>query len=287
MRADEAVDQALDTLAERLRIREAHAHDSHTDLAVVGLADTRVIDALGLYLVGLLAGVVHTNLRLSTALLEQTPEGHAQLGLDVEARLTPRADASSWVVDHFDANVRDPWIAEGVGHAVLAVRKRKDTACLSGPVAAMCVPHVKPSQQGLDLFALYDDQGMPAMALGEAKATLANGSGRLSEAIAFFRDVERGDRDVDIRMQVVVLHDALKPALQQALSGSFWKKRACYLPVIAHGDDVDMNLPRPALRAIARAATHKRVLHIRPDDYAGFFDGIADAMRAAVAKINP
>jgi hypothetical protein len=86
---EEAVDQALEVLAADLELREAHTHDSHIALSVSGLAEQAVIDALGLYLVGLLAGIVRTNLRLSAALLDRTPEGRAQLAADVEARLTP------------------------------------------------------------------------------------------------------------------------------------------------------------------------------------------------------
>jgi hypothetical protein len=137
---DAAVNQALDVLAAGLMPREAHAHDSHIALSVSGLADDAVIDALGLYLVGLLAGIVRTNLRLSTALLDRTPEGRTQLAADVEALLAPPAGAPARAVEHFVADVRDPWIAEGIGHAILAIRNRAETVCLSGAVAAITVP---------------------------------------------------------------------------------------------------------------------------------------------------
>jgi hypothetical protein len=284
---EEAVNEALDVLASDLQLRESYTHDSHTVLTVSGVGEQAVIDALGLYLVGLLAGIVRTNLRLSAELLDRTPEGRAQLAADVEARLTPPEGASPYTVEHFVADVRDPWIAEGMGHAILAVRNRAETPCLNGAVAAITVPHGKPSQQGLDLFAIYDEEGLPAVALGEAKATLENGSARLTEAISFFRAVEAGKRDVDIRMQVVLLREALDESLQRGLSGSFWRERACYLPLIAHGDDLDMSVRRPALLALDRPATHKRVIHCRPDDYSHFFSAVAAAMRRAVSTVNP
>jgi hypothetical protein len=272
-------------LAKRLRLKETHQLDSHTVLVVSGVDDEQVVDALGIYLVALLAGVVRTNLRLSTALLVRTPDGQAQLATDVEKRLTP--PASGWTVEDFNQNVRNPWIAECVGHALLAVRQRAVTPCLSGPVAAMTVPHANPTQQGLDLFAFYDDDGLPALAIGEAKATERNGGGRLTEATGFFRQVARGERDVDIRMQVVGLTEALGEELQRGLSGAFWHERSCYLPVIAHGDEMNLGRRRPALEAIPRPASQKRVISCRPSDYAGFFSAVADAMRSAVAVVNP
>lgn len=284
---DEAVDQALVTLVEHLEIRRVHDLDSHTALCLVGLDKDVVIEALGMYLVGLLAGIVRTNLKLSAVMLAQTPAGRAQLLGTVDALLQPTADASDEAMRVFDANVRDPWIAEAIGHALLAVRGRADTECLDGRVAAMTVPHPQPSQQGLDLFAIYDDSGLPAMALGEVKSTRANGSARLTQAIGFFHTVENGDRDVDILMQVTLLREALEPALEQGLSASFWHDRACYLPVVAHGDDVDMSAERPSLAAIDRAASHKRVIYCRPEAYTEFFDAIAAGMLRAVDTITP
>jgi hypothetical protein len=283
---DVAVDHALDTLGASLHLEETELQ-SHTALVLSGLSDPGVVESLGIYLVALLAGVVRTNLALSTVLLEQTPDGHAQLVTDVEARLTPPKGASVGVVANFNANVRDPWIAEGVGHALLAVRGRIETACLSGAVAAMTVPHAKPSQQGFDLFAIYAEDGLPAMALGEAKATQGNGSGRLTEATSFFRAVEDGEREVDIRMQVVSLFESLEPDLQDKLSAGFWRERASYLPFVAYGDHVDPATERPALAAIGRPASYKRVIHCRPTDYAAFFDAVAAAMRDAVNDISP
>jgi hypothetical protein len=283
---EEVVEQALDVLASELVVSEAYSHDSHIALTANGLDGPDVVAALGAYLVGLIAGVVRTSLELSAALLDQTLDGRAKLAAEIEALLSAPGGATQWTLDHFDANVRDPWIAEGIAHALLAVRNRADTLSLSGRVVAVTVPHVKPSQQGLDLVAIYEDDGLPALAIGEAKATLDNGSGRLTESIAFFRAVEAGDRDVDIRMQVVVLSEALDDSLRRALSAGFWHEKACYLPFIAHGDDVDMATPRPALRAIARPAPQKRVTFCRPGDYAHFFDGVADAMRRAVTTIT-
>jgi hypothetical protein len=287
MEPDKAVDDALEVLADGLTLEEAHAGDSHTAIVVSGMDDPQVANALGLYLVGLLAGVVRTNLQLSTALLDTTPEGRQQLAADVQARLEPSVEDSQWTIDHFDTDVRDPWIAEGVGHAILAVRGRAVTPCLGGSVAALSVPHSKPTQQGLDLVAIYDEDGLPAMALGEAKATLDNGSGRLTESIGFFREVEMGSRDLEIRMQVVLLQEALSDTLRRGLSGAFWRNRACFLPLIAHGDDFDIRASRPALLALSRPPTHKRVIHCRPPAYGQFFDGIAAAMQRAVATINP
>ena len=284
---DQAVDQALDVLGDELGLTVAHTLDSHTVLTASGLEEPAVIEALGLYLVALIAGVVQTTLRLSTVLLDRSPEGRQQLAADVAARITPAAGAPAGSAAVFKANVRDPWIAEGIGHAMLAVRKRKATPCLSGAVAAMTVPHGKPSQQGLDLFAIYEENGLPAIALGEAKATAAGGSGRLTEAIGFFRKVQGGERDVDIRMQVVSLHDSLPANLQNGISAGFWHQRACYLPIIAHGDTVDISTSRPALQAIARSVDRKRVVYFHPSNYSGFFDRVAVSMRAAVSVINP
>jgi hypothetical protein len=79
----------------------------------------------------------------------------------------------------------------------------------------------------------------------------------------------------------------LSTELERGLSASFWRERACYLPFIAHGDALNMSAERPALKAIARSAAHKRVIHCRPDEYGDFFNDVADAMLEAVDRITP
>ncbi|MDA0179321.1 hypothetical protein OJ997_03345 [Solirubrobacter phytolaccae] len=282
---EDLVDRALDTLTRLLTLTEVAAIDSHVALEVGGLADPEAVDALGMYLVALLAGIVGTDLRLSAALLEDSADAKAELMAAVVARLEPVPDAKQEIKDVFAPNVRDPWIAEGVAHALLAVRQRAVTPCVSGNVAAIAVPHPKPSQQGLDLFAIYDDAGLPALALGEAKATKNNGSGRLTEATSFFQKVHDGARDVDIRMQTVVLRPALSAQLQAGLSGAFWKTRACFLPFIAHGDQLDLARSRPGLKRIGRPVESKRVLDCHPVVYDEFFDAVDAAMRRAAAAL--
>jgi hypothetical protein len=285
--ADQAVEHALELLQDRLELTELCANETHTALDISGLDDEAVVDALGLYLVALLAGIVQTNLTLSTLLLGVGGDGREELRAEVEARLAPSPDATNDAIAVFDQNVRDPWIAEGLGHAVLAIRGRVPTLCVAGDVKAMAVPHAKPSQQGLDLFAIYADRGYPAMALGEAKATRDNGSARLGEASVFFQSVAKGKRDVDIRMQVVVLAPALSDELRAGLSYGFWHERACYLPLIAHGDVLDLTRNRRTLREIARPVADKRVLNFHPADYDSFFANVAGAMRRAVDTIYP
>jgi hypothetical protein len=43
--------------------------------------------------------------------------------------------------------------------------------CVPGRVWAATVPHDKVSKQGLDLVAVYDEEGLPALCVGESKAS--------------------------------------------------------------------------------------------------------------------
>jgi hypothetical protein len=279
------VDAALNQLVQHLGLTVASVNKTHTALAITGLDDSLVTAALGQYLVGLIAGVVQTDLTLSVALLGHGPDASEQLRQEVDRLLEPAETASAEAKALFRQNVRDPWIAEGLGHALLAIRQRTSTECLPGQVAAMVVPHPAPSRQGLDLLAVYDCEGEPALALGEAKATRNGGSSRLTEAVTFFHEVAAGERDLDIRMQVVVLKPALSAELCENLSYGFWHQRSCYLPMITHGDEVPMNRNRKSLREINRPASEKRVVFGRPQHYDRFFDDVSTAMKSAVAAI--
>ena len=54
------------------------------------------------------------------------------------------------------------------------------------------VPHDKVSKQGLDLVAVYDDDGLAALCVGESKASNSHAASHLNSAIRLFRGIDSG-----------------------------------------------------------------------------------------------
>jgi hypothetical protein len=180
---------------------------------------------------------------------------------------------------------RNPWIAEGVGHLVLFMAGRRDTGCLAGRVAALKALHAVPTQQGLDLVAIYMLEDLPALVIGETKATKADPSGQLTEAASFFRDIEAHARDGELVADVSMLEQVLPAGVRDELGEAFWAERRTYLPLIAYGVEFDPHTERPLLRGLSPAAEHKRVVVVRLPTFHEFFDTVADAMRSAVGRL--
>jgi hypothetical protein len=185
----------------------------------------------------------------------------------------------------FRDRVRNPWIAEVVAHALLVLRRRRDTACLDGATAALKQPHPDPRRQGLDLIGIYDADGEPAAAIGEAKASRRFGKQRLSEAVRFFADIDSGKRGVEIRAELGALKHVLPEALREGVADGYWRERRCYLPVIVFSDSIDEAEDHTGLGQLAPPAENRRLIALRLDHFHGFFNEVADEIRIALDEV--
>lgn len=277
---------ALDQLHELVQISVEPAAKTHAVLRARGLEAAGVAEALGLYLAGALAGAVTADVRLVDRFLGPSAGRSERLGQRVE-RLVGRDNQfpSSALVGWRDTK-RNPWIAEGIGHLLMFMAGERDTRCLAGRVAAVKSMHAQATQQGLDLVAIYEVDRLPVVVVGEGKATKADPSGQLSEAAAFFNAVEAGDRDGDLVGDLMMLEMALDDTMRAQLGEALWKERRTYLPLIVYGKPFDPATTRPALGRLPVELEHRRLVVLELVDFYSFFDGVADAMRAAVGSLE-
>ena len=279
------IDAALSDLADSITLRELSGVASHTAIVAEGLDSPVVSKALGRYLVGALAGAVDLDARLSDALLVQGAEARVELANTVR-RLVGDTNAFADEQEiRFRDSRRNAWIAEGVVHALLVVRARVETACLAGAVHALTQPHQVPTQQGLDAVAIYADDGGPVVAVGESKASRADGSGQLTEAATMFAAVDEGEYGPHLRAALLSLRRVLPDTLAPQVSDALWREHRCYLPVILHEAPFDPEAERQVLARLVPPLERRRLLALRLDDFHAFFDAVADSMRSAVAEV--
>lgn len=281
----ELVDEALHAIAQMVNLQEAPGAPTHTAIVASGLEEPMAAIAFGRYLVGALAGLVRLDAQLSTVMLEDGPDARKELGATITSLI---GDTNLFSTDkevQFRDTRRNAWIAEGVAHALLVVRARAETAVLAGPVHALKAQHSVPSQQGLDLVAIYTDGSSAVVAIGESKASCNGGSDQLTEATSMFRQIDDGHYGVELRAELSSLRNVLKSDLAIQVTGALWRESRCYLPVIVHGAPFNVTGQRPALNKLKPPIARRRLLAIRLDDFYGFFDRVADAMRSAVAEV--
>ncbi len=281
----ELVENALQDLERHVTLTEEPGAVTHVAIKASGIEHSAASTALGRYLTGALAGIVQMDATLSTQLMGSTPDARQELVRHVHSLVGATNIFTSAAEIQFRDTVRNAWIGEGVGHAMFLLRSRRDTLCLAGTVRAMVLMHPRPSRQGLDLIAIYEDAEGPAVAIGEAKTSRDNGSGQLTDAASFFGDVDNGVHSVDIRNSLAALRGFVAPALAARVSDTLWRERSAYVPMIVHEQAFSPTADRPALGRLRPPVHCRRVIVFRLDRYGEFFDAVSDSMRGAVGEV--
>ena len=279
------VDGALNDLAEQVTLTEMPGPTSHTAVVADGLDKPAVPEALGRYLLGVLAGAVQLDTSLSEKYMLSGTNGHDELDAAVRRLVGDDNIFETRADEAFRDRTRNAWIGEGLAHALLVIRNRVETACLSGPVAAIARPHVIPTEVGIDAVAIYDVAGEPFMAIGEAKATRERPLRELRKAARFFARVDKREYNQFLRSALIALGPVLPAHLAPKVSDAIWNDAACYLPVIVHERDFNHLEDRDWLASLQPPSDRRRLLVLRIPDFSGFFDTVADTMRDEAASV--
>ncbi len=279
------IDGALNELADLVTLSEVPGPTSHTAVVAEGLDDPAAPAALGRYLLGVLAGAVQLDARLSEKYMLSGVSGHEEIVASVRRVVGESNVFETDAEKAFRDRTRNAWIGEGLAHALLVVRNRAETACLTGRVAAISKPHVIPSETGIDAVAIYDVDGEPFLAIGESKATNENAVTELRNAARFFAKVDGREYNQHLRSALIALDPVLPAHLAPKVSNAIWNDAACYLPVIVHGKVFNHLKDRDWLASLRPPSDRRRLLVLRIADFHSFFDAVADTMRVEAASV--
>jgi hypothetical protein len=281
----EIIEEALCVLDEHLHLSEVEGPTTHVAVRASDLENPAVPPALGRYFVGVVAGVVDEDASLSEELLATEPDSVAEVRSQIERMIGPDNNFLDKPSRRFRDRVRNPYIAEIIAHALIVLRKRRDTACLIGPPAALKNPHVDPRRQGLDLIGIYNADGLPAAAIGEAKSSRQYGSRRLKEAAKFFSAIDAGKRGVELRSELGALKHVLDDGLRSGLADGFWRSNCCYLPVIVFSTSIDETADNPDLDDLRPDPPDIRLIALQLQSFHVFFNEVAEQIRVATNEL--
>jgi hypothetical protein len=277
--------KALDQLEKSVVFHDASLVASHTVVKVSGLDSVGVPVALGRYLVGALAGAVGLDARLFEDLLAQGADRREEVRRTVSSLIGDNNVFASPVEILMRDTRRNAWIGEGVGHALLTLSARKVTSCVDGQVCTLTEIHQTPNRQGLDSVSTYVQNNVLGVGIGESKATRSEASDNLTDAAGLFVEVEQGIHGPDLRARLAAFRYMLDDSLKAQVKDSLWTDNASYLPIVVFQDDFDAAARRPKLAKLKQPAARRRVIVVQLPDFYGFFDKVADAMRAAVDEV--
>ena len=180
---------------------------------------------------------------------------------------------------------RNAWIAEVLTHALFVIRRSTVSAFLEGSVVGLLRPHPLPKRQGLDTVAIYDEDSVAVIAVGETKASCEHGSDELTNACDLFSDVDDGLYGPDLRDALDSLANVLPPALAEQALESLWLEARCYVPAVVHQSEFDAGRARARLAQLKPPRERKRVLVLRLAAFDDFFDAVASAMPGAIDEL--
>jgi hypothetical protein len=257
---------------------------SHQVTFIYGVDRPAAIEAFATY--ALIAGIgqgIRVNLAIATEMFGGGPQFGSELQRDVE-RIIGRDNTIS---DDFREDQRDPWFTECLGHALLYISREVADLGPPGPIEALTLVHTDVKDHGLDLVGLHIEQDLLGLNIAEAKASENNASAHGSATAALFAEVDKGTRDPEIRQKVQLLREALSPERQVLITPSFWRCQRAYLAIISYGTASSFRPTRRRLTytRLAIGAQRIRLLAVPIIDYRGFFNIVADRVRALVPTI--
>lgn len=286
-RPKDVVEAALDVLDKHLHLSEVSGPITHTAVRAADLENPEIPPALGRYFVGVVAGIVDEDASLTEELLATEPDSVQEVRTQINKMVGPDNDFPNKQMRHFRDRVRNPYIAEITAHAMLVLRARGETAFLLGAPAAVKNPHADPRRPGLDLVGIYDDEGLPAAVIGEAKASRRYGDRRLKEAAEFFAAIDAGKRGVELRAEFSALKHVLDADLRKGIADGFWRDNRCYLPVIVFKDPIHETSDHEDLGALLPDQDEVRLIALRLVSFHDFFNNVADEIRKAMMELLP
>lgn len=284
---DNAINDSFDFLSEALTHQTLYSR-THTTIIVCGWnRDKETRMAIAHYLVGLRAAAINAALEIG-ATFDDTIEDKAEIYGNV-IKIVGQCNSDLSYDQKQDE--RNPWISEGIWHLCLALAGRKKSDWnLPGQIIAVNYPHNIGKDHEADVTALYEIEDLLGFLIVESKAYKNRPNDAISDAVNFFRKVNNGTRDLEIRKMVQSIRKDLPDNKQEKITNSFWKRHRTYVPNPHYDSQIEKNWSnsRPALQQLQSPSAEIKVVvmpHII-DNFDDFFDEIANEMRCFAKRLR-
>lgn len=252
---------------------------SHWGVLVSGIDEPVCVSALGVYATALIAQIVRVDVVLSDALIGDPVAFATALRRNVQRTIGD----SNELTDNFREYQRDPWITEAIAHLLFALAREELSDCVPGPVRALTLPHTQVREQGLDLIGVFELEEGAGICVTESKASEEHANSQLAKATTLFKTLDTGDRDEDLLRALNLFTAYLSPGMREAVPNAMWSGERSYAPLLTFRTNFNAASERPnTLGLLAPPVDRRRLIAIELQTYSGFFNDVADAMRAAV-----
>jgi hypothetical protein len=256
-------------------------------LSIGGADAAQAIESIACYTLWIGIGqVVRADLTVAAELLGDGMEGLGPSLVAHSERILGSSNTS--ITPAFRTSLRDPWITEVIAHMLLKLSQNQPRLFPVGRLHCLTLVHPDPSDHGLDLMGLYEDQTADlGLTVSEVKASELHISDHVTACADLFEQIDIGRRDVEIRAKIQLLRDSLPANLRSRLTASFWADRRSYMPTAAHASTAIFNpgAPRQRFRDLLVPADRIHLVGLSLGSYGAYFDAIADRVRTLAAGV--
>ena len=265
---------ALETLSHTIFF-EPTQYPNHNVIKVEGMGGSETtIDAVAVYLVGVIAECINLNLEIRAILFDDHTARR-----DINLYVTDRIGDDD-VSDLEKRTERDPWIWEGISHLMLHLSRLGKSSHPPEMIIAKTLPNLSVKDHGIDLIALYGTDSLGVSA-GECKAYLNRPSEAVRNAAILFSKIDEETRDVEIRRAISLFRSGLSDSQKAKLTDTFWRSERAYFPMVCYDAsvDVDWSVNREVIDRLKPPPNRKFLVPLSIQNARSFFDSVADSMR--------
>lgn len=281
---ENAVADAIILLQQKMRV-SLDAATTHQVLIIEGFGDgADTITAAAVYLVGLLASAITRTLSVRAS-IENSTSDRNELLRNVEAITGTQATP---LTTNQKQEERNPWLSEGLWHLCLFLASKRPDMHPPGQIVALDLPHIAAKDHGFDVIGMYRVKDSFGVSFVESKAYENNPNKAISDAVRFYKSIDRGEHDARARQIVSSMRDALPVADQRAISPSLWKHTRVYLPN-PHYDassNLDWKNDRPSFTGLTVPADRIIIMPHIIQGFSAFFDQIASEMLNFAGRLS-
>lgn len=218
------IERSLEKICEAIRARSTTL-ETHRLLEISGLTAPGLLDDVATYLVGLRMESISLLLEVRDELTDSAAD-RDELVRNVVAIV---GDPPSSLPSQARTDQRNPWLAEALWFLCLHAAHRKPELHPYGRIVALAPPHVHPKDHGLDVAGLFLSDELLGLSAVETKAYENYPDQALSDAVASFRRMDKGDFDQRARQIISLLRQAMTTDNQALVSPSLWQQRRAYI----------------------------------------------------------
>lgn len=278
----EDVSLALDRLANILEVERLDC-GTHSTLISTNYQNEVFLQAATVYLVAAISQSITTNLAIRRALLFDEEDLVRSLHSDVAKVIREGNDD-----ERFNRMTRDPWMWEGISHLLLHASRRTPAFHPPGQILATTGVKLDVHDHGLDIIAIYIDEHL-GITTGECKAYLGRPTDAIRDAANKLREVDRHERDGEIRAALNRMVDSLTPEQQAGVARAFWHESRSHFPFVCCDADhaLDWNSDRQCLGDLNVLVPRKFLFPLPIAEARRVFNSVANRMRTYTLANTP